>query len=79
MSTDNDCTMGRPVRAYNADGYFSDYSTEEIVTRSISTDLFKGLVAPLQNKSDGEGGEDVLAAQRGRVSASDRKNYMLPL
>ena len=40
MSTDNDCTMGRPVRAYNADGYFSDYSTEEIVTRRLN--YFKG-------------------------------------
>ena len=37
---ESDNTVGRPVRAYNAHGYFSDYSTEEIIAKKMN--FFKG-------------------------------------
>ncbi len=34
--SDNDYTVGRPVRVYDQEGYFSDLSTEEVVSKRIN-------------------------------------------
>ncbi|MFZ3230695.1 MAG: radical SAM protein [Pseudobdellovibrio sp.] len=40
MEKKNDLTPGRPLRAYNKDGQFSDYSTDDLVSKKLN--FFEG-------------------------------------
>ena len=46
---DSDFTVGRPVRVYDSEGYFSDLSTEEVVAKRINNFLGWKCAAGIEN------------------------------